>query len=73
MFLLQGVHEGNGEPKAGAGSAREGPHLPRGRARIPDARILQDNCALAQRISGEIYSLLSLHAYFVYLYIMSSV
>ena len=53
MFLLQGVHEGDGQPEAGTGSAGEGPHLPRGRPRVPDARILQDYRALAQRISGD--------------------
>ena len=54
MFLLQGVHEGDGEPEAGAGSACEGSHLPRGRPRVPDACLLQDHRALAQRFSGEI-------------------
>ena len=53
MFLLQGVHEGDGEPEAGAGTVGEGPHLPRGRPRVPDARLLQDHRALAQRFSGE--------------------
>ena len=49
---VQGVHQGHGEPEAGAGAAGEGPHLPRGRARVPDTGVLQDDGAPPQHIPG---------------------